>query len=1008
MKKGKKKRSWSISWNNLLPGATKKIVPTVVMAAIISFLLPNEISGQIYQSSPANWMYPAGNAAAVRKVEYPSASQAVDSMIIKWSTKAIAGDVTPLIGNIINNPRLFDDFPFAPNEMVAAVNNKIVIVDGGGRVRASQIDGDFVDRVSVLIDTLQPGLTDDTRNPLVMGLETIESISNDSLAYSYLVGYDHVDSIAKIVQRMAIDMRQYAPNVHASIKPVFGRQNGGNISIYATVNSNVPNVDAASSGGILPEAIYLRGFTQFDASRAFDNYPFSDIGDDFSNRGEFLPQVNKGYTSVATVNGDIVALLPSYPTPGFDFQLNNNLTNFTVGEIPSLMGFNLSGSGINTGGLGVDGIFVNGLYSSGNRPTMVNYWVRLYNPTTSQFDDLILMAEEYSGLNGSEGTARLQIFDSEGRDIATGNSSNSLGPPVIGGQNHGWSVASGNIDGISANDQLPFFPNNPGDEIIVTQSTKDAVFPGNKLMVLKYIALEDVPKPSPPNSSLFTFDTIFTQRISGWVAAVNDLDGAPDGKDEILLADNSRIMVIRARDYSNLDFRLGHRFDTLMVRDFGGETVSSASIADMDGDGKNDIVVTTFEKTYVIGAPLSSVLSFISPGVDGLSVCVGDTLDIEWRNILQTSETLDLAFIEIDSGSIPIDTISLRKGLDNPDENVSYKYLIDTVISGKDGYFILLSPEAPEKVNAISSLISIQASGSTFSLSPPTESGTEGPFYRVGDVVTITSDALCIDSLGAEYSVDGTNWLQIGLEPVPEGSDSHTYMVELPCIDVFDLSASTMQESIELRAVSTRGGYYFTSPSQNILIQPKRAPIMVDTALSACPSKEIYWEEDGFRNVLDSVYIAVSLDGGTSFQAVGQAQVLDKKFVWHVPLDVPNSLPLRLVSYDGCIATDTILGNSTPTYIDIVAPNPFNPYETQASIIYSVPEATFVDVEIYDQNDRLVARPAVGVSRTEGIAYCEKWDGLTFEGNLVKNGLYYIKLTMDIGITEIYPIFIHK
>jgi hypothetical protein len=168
------------------------------------------------------------------------------------------------------------------------------------------------------------------------------------------------------------------------------------------------------------------------------------------------------------------------------------------------------------------------------------------------------------------------------------------------------------------------------------------------------------------------------------------------------------------------------------------------------------------------------------------------------------------------------------------------------------------------------------------------------------------------------------------------------------------------------------------------------------------------WTADSLDNPGDSLYIAVSLDGGEVFDAVGFAEGTDGKHVWHVPTDVPNTVPLRVVSFDGCTAFDTILGDVTPKYIDIVAPNPFNPYISPASVIYEVPEETFVTIQIFTENDRLISTPVNYESRQPGIAYCDKWDGLTYDKNLAQNGLYYIKLTMDIGITEIYPIFIHK
>ncbi|GAB5464908.1 MAG: hypothetical protein Kapaf2KO_03440 [Candidatus Kapaibacteriales bacterium] len=966
--------------------------------------------GQTFQASPANWMYPAGNAAAVRNVEYQSDTQSIDSMIVKWSTDAISGDVVPLIGNLINNRRLFNTFPFAPNEMVAAVNGEIVIVDGGGRVFSNQIDGDFIDRVSVLIDTLKTNISDDNRDLLVLGIETIENLNRDTLAYSYIVGYSDTDTAAKVIQRMAIDMRQYAPNYHASIKPFYGRSNSGDLSIYATVNSNQPIVTGFQPNDILPQAPYFRGITQFDANTDFDNYPFSDIGDDLINRTELGPVVSRGNISVSVVNGESQVLFPSYPTPAFDFRLNSGIVQFTKGNVPSLIGINISGSDINSPNVSIDGIALDGAYITGTRPLIENYWVTLWNPVTTSFEKFILTAEQYLAIEGSTGRARLQLFDDTGFDIATGITSGLSAEPILGGTDHGWSVAMGDIDGNASNQQLPFFPNNPGDELIVTQSTRDAAFPGSKLMVLKINDPATIPKPSPPNTTLGVFDTVFTQRISGWVAAVNDIDGEPDGKDEILVADNSRIMVLRAKDYGDIDFRLGLRLDTLLVREFTGETVSNASIADMDGDGKNDIVVTTFDRTYVIGAAISSVLTFTNPSVDSVDICTGDTLDLEWRNIIQSTSELDLSFVSVDTAGIPLDTISLVNSIPNPTEDVIYQYLVDTIISGKTGYFVISSPEAPEKVNAISALVSIKSATGFADISSSGNTGPNGDYYRMGEEITLNIDAACVDSVGAQISIDGTSWTDMERQEVPIGSGGNfQYTAFLPCLDsVFDISQSLIEEQVLLRQVSLRSGLEILGAPTPIYIRPGLAQLLVDTLERACSCKELVWNEIDFPDPTDSVFVMASIDGGASFQTVGSGLVSDEYHKWQVPLDLPDDITIRLATASGCVAIDTALTSAAPQYIEVVAPNPFNPYLSPLDINYIVPEDTEVTVQIFDQNDRLVAQIIENAPRFAGTAYCEHWDGLASDGNMTKNGLYYIKLTVAIGIYNIYPIFIHK
>ena len=85
-------------------------------------------------SGPASWMYPKGNPQATYSQQEPSRAQKIDSLKLKWSTTALSGDIQPLIGNIKNNPKIVPEFLWAPNEIVAVVKDRIVVVDGTGEL----------------------------------------------------------------------------------------------------------------------------------------------------------------------------------------------------------------------------------------------------------------------------------------------------------------------------------------------------------------------------------------------------------------------------------------------------------------------------------------------------------------------------------------------------------------------------------------------------------------------------------------------------------------------------------------------------------------------------------------------------------------------------------------------------------------------------------------------------------------------------------------------------------
>ena len=120
-----------------------KMIFNYQKAIINLFALPANLNSQIYQANPSNWIYPDGNSEATKYNAFKSNFQSIDSFTVKWQTKAIAGDVQPLIGNIINNPRLNQNFIFAPNELAVVVGNEVKIVDARGGVFTQKSPNEF-------------------------------------------------------------------------------------------------------------------------------------------------------------------------------------------------------------------------------------------------------------------------------------------------------------------------------------------------------------------------------------------------------------------------------------------------------------------------------------------------------------------------------------------------------------------------------------------------------------------------------------------------------------------------------------------------------------------------------------------------------------------------------------------------------------------------------------------------------------------------------------------------
>ncbi|MFN3781973.1 MAG: hypothetical protein ACK4SO_07335, partial [Candidatus Kapaibacteriota bacterium] len=90
-------------------------------------------NAQQYPTSPSVWLFPEGNPQATRHQPIPSSEQDIKKFIVKWRNKSIAGNVQILVGNIIpDTSKIEETFPYAPNEIIAAIGGKLVVIDGKG------------------------------------------------------------------------------------------------------------------------------------------------------------------------------------------------------------------------------------------------------------------------------------------------------------------------------------------------------------------------------------------------------------------------------------------------------------------------------------------------------------------------------------------------------------------------------------------------------------------------------------------------------------------------------------------------------------------------------------------------------------------------------------------------------------------------------------------------------------------------------------------------------------
>jgi hypothetical protein len=966
----------------------QKLYIAGIFFTLISFF---PLFGQINNSSPSNWIYLDGNSQATRRNSYASTPQDIDSIKLKWSTDLISGQVQPLIGNIANNPKINAKFPNAPNEITAVMGDKLILFSGTGKLLASFQFPDYVvgiKSVSALLDTLS---TDFSGNNSLSIIAT-ESIEHnvDSMANNYLFYYNENKQTIEIYKRLALDLRQFAPNIYSSLKSFAGKRTGDDFQIFTTANIHTPIFD--SNNLVLP---YLRGILKFNLSNTISTFPFNDIGDDITNRIAVAPEINLYQPSFIKDNlSRNLVLLPTYGNLNDSISINNDILSKTYNR-PYLLGLNLSGNSA----IPLFPIIDLSTIVSGNKTIIRPYFISLKDKSGND-TKYILVAENYSGLDSSIGTSRLHLFYITGNQLTKLN--DTLVPPIIGGSNHIWSIAQGDVDGNPINKLLPYYPNNPGEEIIATMSSLDFAYPDNYLLVLRYQPDGNIAKPTPPNTYLHLFDTICTQKISGWVACVNDFDGDKSGKDEIFIVDGGTFRILRMRDYADDNFRLGHPFDTTYSHTFPNQTIFSLSIADLEGDGKNDIIVTTNDSTYIFGSNIPNSFAFLNPKIQQTPpepFCIGKDIILQWVNYTLTEKTVKLEFQETYNNK-PIDSIPPQfiGNIDNNKDTVFYTLFLDNSFYGKEGFFILTGLANPKENIDTSAIIRFNMPGFTI---------TNGIdiVYQFGDEITIYGVAQCADSISLQISADSITWQELVGKKI-ENSSNIQLQAALPCLPIIDCARLDSIFNIHCRIISISGVSDTNYLSLRVI--PKKLQISIDPCETDCPTLRFHWNKAFSSDTNSTIYFSYSMATINDAIAIGSAEFSRGEFIWDLPSNIGSTIRFYACDANDCARFDTTLRNIQPKYLSIVSPNPYNPNTGGLEVIYKIPVDAVVNIRVIDQANKVVAEITKDGNRKKDITYCDRWNGEKIGGGFPAIGMYYIVLDISDGSREIYPFFIRK
>lgn len=968
-----------------------------------------------FSASPSNWLYPYGNAEATRQQFQRSGTQSFDSVSVKWISTDIYGDVQPLVGNIVNNPKIVPSNPWAPNEIAAVIAGRLVVLGGNGKTVASAALPSFIKNVSVLFDSTALLPDAFTIFPVIMGLEVIEHEAGiDSVARTYVAGYSTNSSQIEIIKRVAVDLRPYAPNNSASIAPVFGRSDGTEMTLYSVVNMSNPSV--FSSSDVTPQ--FFRGLSVAGTRDFRFPFPRPDVLDNLTSRYTIGPDVSGVPPSISAINGTgVKILLPCFPSLNMRLAapIDNPFTDLTQPDRVYLFDMEMGGAdGLAQGSAWQELTAIQAIQRPRIRPLFVHLTDAGAGGVESPY---VLVAEEYSGRDNSVGQSTLHLFDNDGVPLTfVPPAADEATTAFLGRRNHYWSIATGDIDGSGGNESLPYYPNNPGNEIVATYSSPDFAVANNRLMVLRYRTGTRIEKPTTQRDSLYSLDTIATQTMGGWVAAVNDFDGAPDNKAEIFVIDGTVLRVLRMRDYDDVTFRLGYPFDTVAVFPFGTESISSLAIGDLDGDGLNDILVTTSQRTYLIGKSVLGVLDVIDPVVQNTppdAFCHGDVVPIRWVNFIGGNPTAHVYFQPY-SGGVPSGPRRLiAQNVDNSRDTVIYQYTSNVNTLTGDGRFIV---ESTLNSSVRDSTAILRFLPSSITLDTP----VDGTVYRIGEMIPVSGATVCLDSviISITTSRADTAWQEIARVQV-QADGSYAYTYELPCIPLFNCLEADVDSVLRFRATGFQnrtGGIVLTTASHSVVVRPDSLVLTQDPPPAvACPERVFRWTVLDAPLGCDVFLVSMSLDSGKTFAYIDTVATSDELYTWHLPVGLPDTVLVRFCCLEGCARTDIIVPDATVRYVNIVAPNPFDPLVPSSqekpgvNVIYALDKAMSVTITIVDQSNRIVARPVINQERNPKVVYCDNWDGY-IEGTdkVAANGMYYLILETSSGKREVYPVYVAK
>lgn len=938
---------------------------------LVSIGITTPLSGVAYSqgAAQAQWPTPRGAYPAMPVQTVASAPQSLQAFVLKMRSTDIAGDIQPIIADIIPNPPLGRRFPFSPLEIAAVAGGKLITLDASGSITYRSALPPYARAVSFVADSSLLPLQLRSRMPSVLLLETAEHYApQDSLAVAYVAGYDPAADSVAIITRLAYDLRPTVPNLAAWVRPVFATTVSNSLVVYAAIGMTSPSRQGRILRGI--------AVTTINPSLLGGTFPIADAGDRPAERWTVAPHAGIDQPSIASLAQN--AWLAAVPCT----SSNDSVTVTTPLGSPTLGTRSYLLAPVLTGGtiaeqfppIELDSI----LSALGAQPTVIPFIVTLNDGSGDR--QYILVAETYSGRQEGVGRAQLHLVASDGTLLT--HPSDPQRPPFRARSAHGWSLGVGNVDGITTNTLLPYYPNNPGAELILTESSRTLAVAQSRLIVLRYRSGSPVPKPSPTGAVLFPLDTIVTFPITGWLAAVADLDSSSDGKAEILLADKDNLYVLRMRDYADPRFRTGAPFDTVWSWQTASEEITNVAVADLDGDRRLDVIVTTSRSTSVFGTITPDALTFISP-LD-TTYCLGDSIHLSWRFRYAGARRYTIGFQPYDStqargplriivsdtllGGNPVQVHIPASALGRTQKRLIVWLCTDSTIRDSSGFLVI----TPGQLQFDATSLPQQATA--------------------GSRLLLGGRSLCVDTVLFYGSLgNNTFWQQLSASSVIGGT-TFLARVDIPCIPFPALGGPDTLIRIRAVGISAPDTTYSDTIALRILPPPVALRITQQEPAYCC--RYTIALESGTAPCSNA---AVYVQYAPTEQWILLDSAFQESVVLHWREGSSDTVRIRWACIGTCYRSDTSIITTSVRILQGIVPNPVLRSQAQCQILTTPPRDNRITIRIFDGSDRLVRTVVQDELRVGRRTYCDIWDCRSDSGELVPPGLYYVLVQSSNG-----------